>query len=519
MLAPRPVLVAASLARTGDVSITVSGGSLRVTGSSGSDSVTIDQEVVSGPHEFRVLPGASTTVNGSASEQTFPGVKKDVVITSGGGADSWFLNVAKVPRDLRLEATVNGSASLSCVDAEIVRDLRIDADGATASPIVIATEIGRNVVFRGGDGPDEMSFDTSVAVGGDIRCDPGGGNDTFQIIQADVRGRITLTQSPGGDALLISDSQVGGAVRAVDLDGGTIVTIRRSTIPSLAVKTGSGMDRVDFDSALVLGSASASLGAGANEFEFSSSTIDGKARFRGGPDNDQVVIDTNTEFVRGMRFALGDGAASINASNWSSGGNARVTCGAAADSIIVALASIAGSLRFDLGDSSGGANQLTLNTCRITKSLSCFGKDGDDVCVAAFTAIGGDLRFALGNGENQGVTTATLCRDLRIAAGAQDDVISIGNDSKVAGDARIDAGNGANTMAVHDATVRGNLSVKAGTGNDFLSIAGAAVIVGKTKVDLGSGTNTGPLGGRIGGDGSESVARVPGPAARDIRRD
>ena len=74
-------------ALAGDVSVSVSGGSLRVVGSSDSDVVTIDQTGLAETHEFRVAPGASTTINGSAAARRIRSrsTQRASRVTSGPG--------------------------------------------------------------------------------------------------------------------------------------------------------------------------------------------------------------------------------------------------------------------------------------------------------------------------------------------------------------------------------------------------------------------------------------------------
>ncbi len=66
------------------------------------------------------------------------------------------------------------------------------------------------------------------------------------------------------------------------------------------------------------------------------------------------------------------------------------------------------------------------------------------------------------------------------------------NGSIVRRTARIAAGEGTNQITINDGVIREDLKVTAGAGDDVIQLLPAAVIRGKTKIDLGGGTNSGP---------------------------
>lgn len=83
-------------------------------------------------------------------------------------------------------------------------------------------------------------------------------------------------------------------------------------------------------------------------------------------------------------------------------------------------------------------------------------------------------------------------RGLRVDGGAGGDHVFFHESPTVRRAARIAAGDGANQITIEDGVFRDDLRVTAGAGDDVMQLSVATVIRGKTKIDLGGGLNAGP---------------------------
>ncbi len=451
-----------------DATVEVTNGSLRITAVAGGPTLYVNSMGLSDPHSMNITPEIGDTVNGSAATQLFEGVKKDVVVDMLGGA-------------------------VYLADLSIPRDLKVTISSAVQSLISLArSDVGRDVRYRGGDAADKLQFSESVVVGRDVRFDAREGDDITAITLASIGGRVTVEESPGTDSVLVSDSRVDESVRFIDRDGTTTFTLIRDTVDSILAAGGAGGEQFYIAEVLVLDDTRVSLGAGGNGLSVSGSTFLGSARFSGGAEDDDIAVQSNTTFARGVSIALGEGTNGLDFVSSTVSGDLNVRGGSGADQVACGGDTVEGSFRMRLGSAPGGQkNEVDISGCLIGKTLLCVGGSGVDDIDAGSNYIGGEFRVAFGAGANEIVASGD-CRELRVSTGADADAIVIGVSTRTSQDVRVDAGNGANLINFGAVVVQRDVIVNAGSGDDMLLIATAAVIGGKTKVDLGGGTNTGP---------------------------
>ncbi len=476
-----------------DVTATVQNGSLKVIGTSTIDQLAIDQAALVDPHEFRLTPSGSTTVNGSGLPQTFPGVKKDVRVDLGGGLDTLLLLDSNIPRDLRLDADPAGQIAVTVAAVDIGRDLRVDASDTTVQLLLTNIEIERDLRAKCGPGNDAITLTTLGRIGRDIRFDGGDGSNSLSAAVTDVAGSVTMESGTAGSILSFSSTSVGGTVRAADSDGGLALLIQNSVLNRISVDTGDGDDVPFIAMCLVAGVADFDLGGGANGMGVFSSTFGRRLVLRGKAGDESVSIADESDLAGGMRLSLGDGANQVVIDKSAGSGSFVFDAGSAPDGFEITNSSLRGSLRCSMGAATGGmANAFSVTNTRIRGNLTVDGAGDQDQAIATFTRIDGDVRFRLGDGVNTGVLSSVAARNVRMDAGAQIDGLQTLFGCVISGDLRLEAGGGANTITVADGPIRGNVRVRAGSGDDTLTIAPTALIGGKTKIDLGGGTNSGP---------------------------
>ncbi len=487
--------IVAPFARGGDVSATVTGGTLKITGTSGADQFIVDQIGVIDPGQFRVIPGAGTTVNGSMIVLSFTGVKKDIVIETGGGTDAMTITNARVPRDLRLVAAGVGGdiTTLNLSLVTVGRDYRAESTGGQVLLSLVASAVGRDVRAIGSDATDLLELDPTVAVGRDVRFDPRGDDDTFKIVRSDVAGDVILDSNPGITFTTLRDGNVDGTFRTADLDGNLALTFESMRVGSVNVRCGDSSDGLVFTQSLVSAKVTADLGDGQNTFVSNLSEFDGRVRLKAGSGPDLFNIASSTSFGDSLDLSLGEGANNLFTKGWSVAGDVRIRAGAAVDDLHLEALIVHGDVHCDAGGSSAiDPNSVSFDLVQVGGTLSAKAGDGADDWKLESTVIGGDLRLSPGPGESAVEISQGSMRGLRFDGDAGGDHVLIHDGPTVRRTARFALGEGANQLTIDESLFREDLRVTAGTGDDVMQLSIAAVIGGKTKVDLGGGANAGP---------------------------
>lgn len=476
-----------------DVTVSVAGGSLHLTGSSSSEIITIDQVGLADPHEYRVTPGVGTTVNGFVNAQTFTAVKKDLVIDAGGGSDNYFVIDARIARDVRFAAPASGNETLTLHRVKVGRDVRTESDGAVSALILASVIVGRDLRVRGGDATDTITTTELLDVGGDVRFDPRGGDDGMALTGASVHGGVTMSGDSGTDSLAVDDSSIGGPTRFIDTAGQSFLSILRSTVGAVTFRSGSDQDAASLAEVRVRGECSLDLGDADCAASLGNCVFERKVRVRFGTGAVAFNIDTATTIERGLDVSFGNGANLFKLDSVAIAGGFVVRGGTGGNEVDLMTTSISGTTRCSLGDAAvGKVNVLNVIESRFTKLVKYTGGNGSDRFLVGFSTLDGGARADLGDGTNEAAVTISACRDLRIDGGAQDDVILVSHDLTLSRGCRIDAGDGPNTITIGDVLVHQDLTVRAGSGDDMLVVSPELIVGGKKKFDLGGGTNTGP---------------------------
>ncbi len=478
-----------------DASVTVSGGSLKVIGGPGAESVIIDQIGLTDPHEFRVTPGPSTTINGSASAQTFNGVKRDVVIEAGGSpSDGYHLLNAVLPRDVVVRGGPSGSLAFSMVSCTVKRDVRVDANGQPVNANLNETIVHGDFRVRGSDavGGDIAGLYSQSIVDGDVLFDPRDGSDGLVISYSQVHGRCTMRGSSGEDGATIDSSIVDGPVRFADHDGNATPAIVNSTIGALTMEGANGFEDFLVTQSIVRGPARFKFGVGTIELSLLGMQFEKSVRITGGAAGDNINFGSGTTFLDDVSVALGAGDDQFAATGFSCARDLRIDTAGDDDVIGLSQGHVGGDLGIALGTATAGQkNSVALDMVRVSGDLRVEGGPAVDQLGFTHAIVLGELRASLGGRADLFGVDASEFAALHLELGTGDDALTFESADHVDRDAFVDAGSGNNTISWVDGAIGRDLRVRAGGGNDSLSLM-STQIAGQRHIDLGGGANSGP---------------------------
>jgi hypothetical protein len=250
---------------TGNVTVQVVDGDLKITGDSKDNKVTVVQAVTQGtvePGRFFVSGLNGTTINGGSGAY-FTGVTRDVNISLGGGDDRLTVgdNVSNqhffAPRNLN----INTGGGLNHVDLKKItvtdntkitggsdRDF-ISITGSNFGPTQ-TTSLHGNLNISAGGGYDMLWIDTS-AVKRDLTIDMGKGLDkeAIDIDTVDVGHNLTMTTFGGEDTVTIDALSVAHDLTINTGDAGDYVQLENSDIRgTIFGNFGGGDDLLKLDS-------------------------------------------------------------------------------------------------------------------------------------------------------------------------------------------------------------------------------------------------------------------------------
>ncbi len=484
-------------ANAGDVAITVNGGTLVISDSSGSDVISVDQ--VNLPKtRFRATPQPGTTINGSASAVTFSNVTKGARIKHSTGSDAYTFTGAKIAGDVRVEAgTVGDCAIVLTGPVSVARDLTCKSRGADF--VVNATS------------PNE-----DIKIGRDVRVTlRGGGTCTFVASPMDVKRDVRYSGGDGVDVCVFGSIARVRRNCIIDLGEGinTFVDAATTRFRDVKVSGGDGTNTAVF-TGVASGDASVSFGDGDGNTTVVTATVQGALRAAsGGHLGTFTVAPTTTAPYKGIRFDGGDGNTSVNFGpnvhvsgtvdlRLGNGGNTfnlnsfvgaktlSIRSGAGSDSVTIGAATIR-DVKIDVG--AGGTSQDSISMSGTTVKHDLVISGGIDKTNGTVTnlQVGKNARIDLGNGDNTFTVAGGTFGSLSFFGTTGDDHVTWSGTVTTNHDATLLLGAGENVISIATLDCGGDLVVRTGNGNDMITLTNPNV-QGATDIDLGLGTNTGP---------------------------
>ena len=297
----------ARITPAGNVLAQVIGGDLIVTGDSAANAFEITETEGSTEElvAYLLTPlDGSTTINGSADPVTVTGVKRDVRVALGGGAD---------------HLRVGGIEEFSSV--RTIRDLKIDG-GAGDNTIDLSGVIRRNLVITNGAGNDHIEATRGLVAEGYVSISNGPGSSTTRIGGGFGTGNLSISNGAGAEFIAEVSATINGNltikskadVARISVGASEIQDAENSQVfGNLKIVTAGGNDEIALTNVGRMDRGSISTGGG-NDFVIIDD-VDFSKDFRlfTGKGADLVKIETregsglSTLFDRQLRVGLGGG--------------------------------------------------------------------------------------------------------------------------------------------------------------------------------------------------------------------
>jgi hypothetical protein len=210
------------LTPSGNVSVSVSHGNLKLLGDAQANGITISQPAA---NEITITPDATTTINHKSSPMTFMNVTGSVSQLLGGGDDSVTIDLSKGPLTINGNLTINGGAGNKTISTNT------NGTGNFLS-------VGGNFTNLFGNGTENVTLDQfNVAKNVDINHQNG---TSFVTLGVDPANLGKMFNSVGGNLDVTNLLASGAAGTGFDIDaleetnvGGNVVNILGGDDPTL----------------------------------------------------------------------------------------------------------------------------------------------------------------------------------------------------------------------------------------------------------------------------------------------
>ena len=526
----------------GNVSVSVSGGSLIVRGDNAANGVFISQidDGVYAVTGFDLGTGSNvaTKINGSANDSlVFKGVTGDVNVDLKNGND--LLGIGNSPDDLAALAEECGfqfglgdgngggggedvvdvtAAEVTPVEGRffVPRNLIVNT-GNGHDGIAVLADVHNSAIINTGSGDDAVAFgnlfdsENDITVGNDLVVLTGSGNDEVCAHLVTVNGLINVQTGDGNDGVEIHNFDAG-AVLALTGNGIDFVGLSTfDTDNTVVVNTGGGNDTVflhDFSAGQGFGPkgqkgagyVTVVTGAGNDNaeltyFEADGVVVDTGAGNDGTPSGDSPITVAFADITNYLTVVTGAGNDLVNV-GFVQTENMVIDTGAGNDGTAdfpVAIASVdvdnltivtgAGNDNVYVQDGSqfqpsAAMEDDNFKPNTISNSLVVNTGAGNDIVQIIEQQVGRDLTVVLGAGNDQ----AAIGLDDEIGAGQVTNGMSVGHNLLV------DAGAGNDRVGVGDIEILNDLFAFLGAGNDQL-FAFNAEVGGNALFDAGAGND------------------------------
>ena len=195
---------------SGDVTVSVVAGSLRIKGDAADNDITI----TGGGGTFIISGNNGTTVNEGKGPGKFGGVTRDIRVWFYEGNDVLKLDGVDVPRDLKVYGG-NGDNEVDIDPSSIGRDVIIRNKEGMDTTTIDDSSVGRHVKIYNKTGGSKVELKSDATVGGNLSISNWEGDDEFKMSgsSTDVAGKVTINNRDGGSKQEIKDgASIGGNV-------------------------------------------------------------------------------------------------------------------------------------------------------------------------------------------------------------------------------------------------------------------------------------------------------------------
>jgi hypothetical protein len=293
-------------------------GSLKIDSGAGDDQINVNNATIGG--ELIGLTGDGALDGFQVSDTTVTG---DVSIVAGAASaqNSYFLtNVVVTTGNVTIRGG-DGIDDIHVVGGQLAHGLTVTAGNGLVSSIGILSDIGGDLLVRGGDGPDNISVTGNV--GGSVTMRLGAGDDTANIGDngtTTIAGPTLITGNLGTKSVIFSDTTLnsdlkialGGGVDVIGFQSNTVLNgnvsittsggddqlyiLQSHVVGTLDINLGTGADYMLSQDSAFDSAVSILFGAGDDTLELQNSAFQGPVTFDGGKGFDTIIDDGGNSF-------------------------------------------------------------------------------------------------------------------------------------------------------------------------------------------------------------------------------
>jgi hypothetical protein len=302
--------------------------------------------------------------------------------------------------------------------------------------------------------------------------------------------------------------QIAGSVIVSNGRGAAVTEVSAAVriAGRLEVTGGPDLDNLALDSGTVVGAGlAADLGGGINDTELHNSTVAGPVGVRGGGSIDDLTL-SNVLLGAGLATDLGGGPNTTELLNCAVAGPVRVSGGSSFDDLTLSQVLLGAGLAADLG---GGINTTELVNSLVPRSVRVAGGASFDKVHLTDVSVGRRLTALLGDGSNTltndhtgdavvSTVGSTIQGALTYAGGSSLDKVRMGDERPVmlVGPVTIATGAEDDLVSLDDTVVLSTLLIDTGAGIDLVLVDQNNTllnertnVVGKATIRTGAGND------------------------------
>jgi hypothetical protein len=357
--------LSATLSKTLAVTTGAGDDTVELNGANIAGAVTVNPG--SGSNNFYVLQNNSTSANlqGAVSytasgdntlDFTSATLGKTLAVTTGSGTDTVTLDGAQVTGSTAMK--LGGGTNIISVGQDQDNGISANIQGAFTYTATGGTNDMNDVQFATG------------TFGGAFTVTTGASQDTVDLSEANIAGKVTLALGAGVNELDNSTTGIGPTIggafsytaTSAAGDSNTIDLTSPKFSSTVSVTTGASDDTVTLDGANISGATTMSLGAGTNDFESGTAATFGAAfayTATGATSDTNTVNLASSTLSKTLSVTTGAGGDTVDLSGVQATGNATLALGAG-DNTVQAIGATAANFAGDVGFTATGTGTNTV---------------------------------------------------------------------------------------------------------------------------------------------------------------
>jgi len=433
------------IAPAGNVTVTLVGGVLTISGDAFDNSVTMEQGP--GSHEIVISsdPYNVTTINGEAGPVSFAGVTGNITVNLGDGNDSLGMSGIAALKDVRVDMGSGDNGFCIGSDSSIHGVLSVKGGAGADGFTVTHVTVGKGIALDGGDGDNSFTIDAGSTASMALRG--GTGSDTVNCGSFDVAKTLSIDTGNGDSHVRMVNS--GGKLLSIHAaDGSQSIELIGAGGRTVSITGGQGYSDVSVSGAYI-GAISINTGEGDSTVSMFGCPIEGKVAITTAEGNAHVSIrncnlgGTDQNMKRGdVSICLDGGQSYFEMVDSTAGRNMALSFNGGPAEAHLRGSAVAGNLTMTSGS---GSDLFAFTNTDIHRRTAVSMGDGNDKISLDGSYLRGSFNLAMGGGNDEAYF------DAENRPGGRPGVF--------AGPVKVDLGNGDDYLEMGSPGDGGNLSI------------------------------------------------------------